>query len=340
VRTVAQATERIPMIAPKLSLRRRMRDSLGPWLYIAPAGLIMLFISFLPQLFQVWLSFTNFKAQNLRFNIFDPSTWERFGPDFVGIDNYVRIVQNDLNIPDYNFPRTLVFNLVWTFTNVFLHVVIGIGLAMLLNGERVIGRRFYRAMFVIPWALPAYISALTWRNMFDRDFGAINQLLGLDIDWLNQVAAPFGGLLEFLPLAFFAVLIANTWLGWPFMMVVASGALLSIPSDLYEAASIDGASAWHRFRSITLPLIRPAMVPAIMLGSIWTFNQFNVIYFISEGDPGGRTEILVTQAFKLVFENRVYGVASAFAIIVFFVLLTITLIQNRITRATESYDAA
>ncbi len=328
-----------PVAPHRPSLRRRLRESWGPWFYIAPAGVIMLFISFLPQLFQVWLSFTNFRAQNLRFNVFDPTTWDQFGPEFIGLQNYERIIQNDLNIPDYNFGRTLAFNLVWTFTNVFLHVAIGVGLAMLLNQKRVLFRRFYRAMFVIPWALPAYISALTWRNMFDRDFGAINQLLGMDIDWLNQVAAPFGGLLEWLPLAFYAVLLANTWLGWPFMMVVASGALLSIPSDLYEAADIDGANAWQRFRTVTVPMIRPAMVPAIMLGSIWTFNQFNVIYFISEGDPGGRTEILVTQAFKLVFENRVYGVASAFAIIVFFILLIITLAQNRLTRATESYDA-
>ncbi len=102
---------------------------------------------------------------------------------------------------------------------------------------------------------------------------------------------------------------------------------------------IDGASGWHRLRNITLPLIRPAMVPAIMLGTIWTFNAFSVIYFISLGGPFGRTEILVTQAFKLVYNNRLYGVAAAFSIVVFFVLLVITLFQNRVTHATEPYYA-
>jgi arabinogalactan oligomer/maltooligosaccharide transport system permease protein len=130
---------------------------------------------------------------------------------------------------------------------------------------------------------------------------------------------------------------ANIWLGWPFMMVIATGALQSIPEELYEAASIDGASGWQKLWRITIPLIRPAMVPAIMLGTIMTFNQFNVIYFISEGGPFGRTEILITQAFKLVYEQRLYGVAAAFSIVVFFVLLILTLLQNRVTRATEAY---
>jgi arabinogalactan oligomer/maltooligosaccharide transport system permease protein len=100
---------------------------------------------------------------------------------------------------------------------------------------------------------------------------------------------------------------------------------------------IDGASGWQQLRKITLPLIRPAMIPAIMVGTIWTFNNFNVIYFITQGGPFGRTELLVTQAFKLVFEQRLYGVAAAFSIVVFVVLLILTLIQNRVTRATEAY---
>jgi arabinogalactan oligomer/maltooligosaccharide transport system permease protein len=134
------------------------------------------------------------------------------------------------------------------------------------------------------------------------------------------------------------VLLANIWLGWPFMSVVATGALQSIPEELYEAASIDGATDWQKLWKITLPMIRPAMVPAIMLGTIWTFNQFSVIYFISQGNPFGRTEILITQAYKLVSEQRLYGVAAAFSIVVFFILLGFTLLQNRVTKATEAYN--
>jgi arabinogalactan oligomer/maltooligosaccharide transport system permease protein len=269
----------------------------------------------------------------------------------VGLDNFVRILNSTINVENYNFVRLLAFNLTWTFANVAFHVGLGVLIALALNNRELIGRRFYRALFIIPWALPGYITALTWKNMYDDRFGAINQLaevanrilgtsLATDTRWMVVATPPIGGLLSFLPLAFYAVLLANVWLGWPFMTVVATGALQSISSELYEAAEMDGASGWQKFWRITAPLIRPAMVPAIMLGTIWTFNQFNVIYFISEGDPSGRTEILVTQAFKLVYEKRLYGLAAAFSLVVFVILLIITLINNRITRATEAYDVA
>jgi arabinogalactan oligomer/maltooligosaccharide transport system permease protein len=125
-------------------------------------------------------------------------------------------------------------------------------------------------------------------------------------------------------------------------MVVATGALQSIPRDMYEAADVDGASKWRQFWSITVPLIRPAMVPAIMLGTIWTFNGFAVIYFITGGGPSRKTEILVPQSYNLLQETSLagrYGVAAAFSLVVFAILLVITVLNNRITRATEAYDA-
>jgi arabinogalactan oligomer/maltooligosaccharide transport system permease protein len=124
------------------------------------------------------------------------------------------------------------------------------------------------------------------------------------------------------------------------MMVIATGALQSIPPDLYEAADVDGASKWTQFWKITVPMIRPAMVPAIMLGTVWTFNQFNVINFITGGGPRGQTNLLVTQAYQLIQQEQLYGAAAAFSIVVFFVLLVITLINNRITRATAAFDEA
>jgi arabinogalactan oligomer/maltooligosaccharide transport system permease protein len=327
-----------------------LKKSLMPWAYIAPAGLLMMVISFFPQIFQVWMAFTDFRVKHLRFNIFIPATWENFAPPWVGLDNFIKILTNNLALENYDFWRLLAFNLTWTLVNVFFHVSLGVLIAMALNSKGLIGRRVYRALFVLPWAIPGYIAALTWKNMFDQNFGAVNQLIGVinkligtnfptNIRWIAETTPPIGGLLSFLPLAFYALLIANVWLGWPFMTIVATGALQSIPEELYEAADIDGASGWQKFWNVTVPMIRPAMVPAIMLGTIWTFNNFNVIYFISKGDPFGRTDILVTQAFKLVFEQRLYGVAAAFSIVVFFILLILTLIQNRVTRATEAYNA-
>ena len=328
--------------------RKRVRESRTAWLYILPAGAVMMFITLIPQLYQVWMSFTDYRIKNLRYVMFRPETWEKYAPPFVGLDNYVKIITSNLAIENYNFWHLLRFNITWTVVNVVFHVVLGVAIALVLNNRELIGKRLYRALYVLPWAIPGYIAALTWRNMFDPRFGAVNLLLakfnGLlgtgfptDTRWLDVTQPPIGGPLSFLPLAFYCVLAANVWLGWPFMMVVATGALQAIPAELYEAASIDGASGWQNLWRITIPLIRPAMVPAIMLGTIMTFNQFNVIYFISDGGPFGRTEILITQAFKLVYEQRLYGVAAAFSIVVFFVLLIITLLQNRVTRATEAY---
>jgi len=329
-------------------LRKRIKDSRTAWMYILPAGLVMIFITMIPQLYQVWMSFTDYRVKNLRYNMFDPSTWEKYTPPFVGLENYIRILTNNLAIENYDFWRLILFNVTWTVVNLVFHVGLGVAIALALNNKDLIGKKIYRALFVLPWAVPGYITALTWRNMYDVRFGAFNLLLAqlntalgtnlpTDTRWLDVTQPPIGGPLSFLPLAFYCVLLANIWLGWPFMMVVATGALQSIPSELYEACSIDGAGSWQKLWKITIPLIRPAMVPAIMLGTIMTFNQFNVIYFISEGGPFGRTEILITQAFKLVYEQRIYGVAAAFGIVVFFVLLIITLSQNRVTRATEAY---
>lgn len=328
--------------------KEALKQSRIAWLYILPSAILMAIISFFPQVFQVWMSFTDFRIKNLRFNLFNSATWDKFGPAWVGLDNYVKIITGNLALENFSFWRILSFNVLWTVVNVIFHVVIGVLIALALNQKNLIGRRFYRAIFVLPWAIPGYIAALTWRNMFDDRFGAINQLLAIlnttfgtsfatNTRWLTASTAPLG--IQLLPLAFYAVLITNVWLGWPFMTVVATGALQSIPTELYEAASMDGANAWQRFWAVTVPMIRPAMVPAIMLGTIWTFNNFNVIYFVTKGEPFGRTEILVTQAFKLVYEQRLYGVAAAFSIIIFLVLLVITLANNRVTRATEAYNA-
>jgi arabinogalactan oligomer/maltooligosaccharide transport system permease protein len=328
--------------------RKRLKDSRTAWLYILPAGLVMFFISFIPQIYQIWMSLTDYRVKNLRFQVVDPSSWEKYAPTFIGLDNYIKIISNSLAVENYDFWRLLIFNIIWTLANVVFHVTLGVASALALNNKDLKGKRFYRALYVLPWAIPGYIVALTWRNMYDDRFGAINLLLAqvntwlgtslpTNTRWLTTTDPPIGGPLGFLPLAFYCVLLANIWLGWPFMMVIATGALQAIPAELYEASAIDGASGWQNLWKITIPLIRPAMVPAIMLGTIMTFNQFNVIYFISEGGPFGRTEILITQAYKLVNVQRLYGVAAAFGIVVFFVLLVITLIQNRLTRATEAY---
>lgn len=312
------------------------------WLYLAPAFIIMGVITFYPLFYQVWMSLTDYGIKNLRLDA--PP------PNFVGLQNYSQIFTGELPvaIPNFSFWNVLAFNLLWTFTNVPIHVIIGVLIAVLLNVKGLWFKRFYRAIYILPIVLPSLVIAVVWRNIFDADYGAINQgasvisrLFGGDpvtLRWLDQVDPPIS-FLPFLPLSYFALLITNIWLGWPFMTIVATGALQSIPGDLYEAASIDGASSRQSFFKITVPLLRPAMIPAAVYGIVATFNLFNLIYLLSGGGPLRQTEILVTTAYRLVNENRLYGTAAAFSVIIFFVLLGLTLITNRITKATERYDA-
>src|SRR5918999_2906699 len=166
-------------------------------------------------------------------------------------------------------------------------------------------------------------------------FGTPASNPALNLDWLRQANDPIAWLP--LPLAYFAMLTANSWLGWPLNSVVATGALQSIPGELYEAADMDGASPWQKFKNVTVPFLRPAMLPYAIYGFVITFNLFFLPYFMTQGEPFGRTEILVTQAYKLAAERRLFGVAAAFAVYLFFLLLIVTLVTNRLAKATKSY---
>ena len=250
---------------------------------------------------------------------------------FVGLANFGHILSGGGHsfADPLNFWFILGVTVVWTAANVALHVTIGVALALVLRQRWLAGRGIYRMLLILPWAIPNYITALIWRGMFQGEYGAINSILhglGLgDVSWFSSWST-----------AFTANVVTNTWLGFPFMMVVALGALESIPRDMYEAAEVDGASAWQRFRQITLPHLRPALGPAVVLGAIWTFNMFNVIYLVSNGQPGGSTDILITDAYRWAFERgERYGMASAYATIIFLILLLWTVFGTRIGRKEE-----
>ncbi len=321
-------------------LLSRLTKSGTPYFYLIPAAVVMGIITFYPLGFQIWMSFTNYGLANLR--VTAPA------PDFVGLSNYIKILTNDLPLQNFNFLNMLAFNLFWTFSNVIFHLVLGVLIAVVLNTDGLWGKGIYRAVFILPIVVPQIIIAAVWLNMYDPDYGAVNQILAwtghifglapslFHIRWIDQIDPPIPGIP--LTLSYFALLFTNIWLGWPFMTIVATGALQSIPKDLYEAAEIDGASWTQQFTRITIPLLRPALVPATVLGIITTFNLFSLIYFLSAGGPLHATEILLTQAYRLVNENQLYGVAAAFCVYIFFILLALTLVINRVTRATESYD--
>ena len=327
---------------PPRSPAARFSRGVQPYLYLVPAFAVMAVITFYPLIFQVWMSFTDFGQINFR--VRNP-----VAPEFVGLDNYVRIAQSRLAIPNFEFARLVLFNLWWAVSNVVVHVIIGVLVAVVLNTKGVRFRGMYRALFILPVVIPQIIVATVWRNMFDPDAGAINyglQAVGgifgispnnpaFHLDWLRQFQDPISWIP--LPLAYFAMLTANTWLGWPLNSVVATGALQSIPGELYEAAEMDGASPLQKFRNVTLPFLRPAMLPYAIYGFVITFNLFFLPFFMTQGEPFGRTEILVTQAYRLAYERRLFGVAAAFAVYLFFLLLFVTLITNRMAKATKSY---
>ena len=298
------------------------------YFYVVPALLGMLVLVFFPFSYGILLSFTNQNIYN---------TDAAISEIWIGLQNYQEILTDfavfkvtpEGRVFDYqNFYWTLGFTVIWTVSNVAVGVSLGLLLALILNTRGLVLRPAYRVLLILPWAMPNYITALIWRGMFHSQFGVINQVIqmfgGEALSWFDT---PFT--------AFITVLSTNGWLSFPFMMVISLGALQSIPADLYEAARVDGASRWQQFRTITLPSLKPALVPAVILSVIWTFNQFNVIYLVSAGEPGSSTEILITQAYKLAFEQYRYGYAAAYSVVIFLILLVYGVWQNRVTKATE-----
>jgi len=248
----------------------------------------------------------------------------------LGDFNLYTRVGEDISWNYQNFYWTLMMTVLWTVSNVTVGVSIGFLLALALNTEGLRGKPIYRVLLILPWAIPNYITALTWRGMFHPQFGVINQglqMVGLEpVAWFDGVAS-----------SFMTGLATNGWLSFPFMMVVILGALQSIPRDMYEAAEVEGASRWQQFKRITLPLLRPTLVPAIVLSVVWTFNMFNIIFLVSNGVPAGANDILITRAYKLAFEQYQYAYAAAYSTVIFAILLFYGYFQTRLTRATETY---
>jgi arabinogalactan oligomer/maltooligosaccharide transport system permease protein len=192
------------------------------------------------------------------------------------------------------------------------------------------GRNLYRAMLILPWAIPSLISLQIWRTEYNFEYGAVNQLLGMigigPFPWLTDPVWNFA-----------AMCLTNIWLGIPFMMVITLGGLQSISHEYYEAAEIDGAGWWAQFRNITMPLLRPVMLPAILLGIFLTFNNILVPFFINQNELE-TSDILVTALYRAAFQYSRYGFAAALAFVIFAILLAFTIFYVRRTNVLkESY---
>ncbi|MFF2370619.1 ABC transporter permease subunit [Agromyces sp. NPDC058110] len=255
----------------------------------------------------------------------------------IGFDNFVRAVT------DERLAGPLVYVTLWTFAFALISVAstffLGLFLAIVFNDMRMRGRKFYRVLIILPYAIPSFLSALVWAGMMNESFGFINQVLlgGASVPWLTD---PF--------LAKVSVLIVNLWLGFPYMFLVCMGALQSIPDELQEAATVDGARPWAIFRLIKLPLLLVSVAPLLIASFAFNFNNFNVIYMLTDGGPRdsnapipvGFTDILISMVYKVAFtgQTRDYGLASAYSILIFIIVAVISIIAFRRTKSLEELN--
>jgi ABC-type sugar transport system permease subunit len=229
-------------------------------------------------------------------------------PRYVGLDNYVDLFGDD------KFWSTLRTTAVWTVSNVIAQLVLGLALAVLLN-EQLKARGLYRSIALIPYIVPSVAAALIWRWMYDGSAGIINAIL-LRIGVIDSYQQWLGEISTAMP----AVIIESVWKGTPFVMILLLAGLQTIAPEYYEAAAIDGASAWQRFLQITLPLLRPSLAVATILTTVYTVNNFNAIWLMTQGGPLGSTEILFTWAYKLAFDRFDFGMAATVSVVLFGIL--------------------
>jgi len=300
-----------------------------PLMLIAPAFVGLLLLIAYPLLWELNVSFTNMSLRRFCAPDFPTAgllTECKGESMFVGAENYIKVFTTPV-LQQAGFFQVLWQTVLWTVLNVTMHVAGGLGLALLLH-RQMRGKGIYRALIVLPWAVPQIVALAVWRTELHGEFGMVNQLLDMvgitGPSWLTDPTWNFA-----------AMVLVNVWLGIPFMMVILLGGLQSIPGDLYEAAEIDGASSRQSFRHITLPMIAPVLTPAIILGVVWTFNNFNVPFVLNQNELE-TSDTLVTGLFRAAFQYNRYGFAGAYAFAIFAVLLLFVIFYVRRSGALKS----
>ncbi|WP_085506935.1 carbohydrate ABC transporter permease [Thalassobacillus devorans] len=309
---------------PNPTFFRAMQDFYDrgfPYFMILPGFLMLIFIVVLPLAFMVSLAFTNYNQYNAP---------PRKLLDWVGFDNFVNLV--NVQIWQDTFLNVFTWTIVWTVVATTLQIVLGLFLALLVNDKRIKFKRTIRTVLILPWAVPAFVSILIFSALFNPTFGAVNRDIlsqfGMMIPWLSD---PFW--------AKVALIMIQTWLGFPFVFALFTGVLQSVPQDMYEAADVDGGTRLQKFRFITLPHLLYATAPLLIMQYAGNFNNFNIIYLFNEGDPAvrgqsaGGTDILISWVYKLTFETNNYNMAAAITIIMGLVVSIFAFFQFRKTAA-------
>lgn len=294
--------------------------------YLLP-GLIGICISTLvPVGYSIFIAFTNYSTRHL------------FDYSFVGAENFKRIL---FGLDRANFLSVLTWTMEWTILTTLINFIVALVLALLLNNSGLRERNLYRTILIYPWALPATLTIMVWAGLLNSSFGPVNQLLAVfgipAIPWLTDPTW-----------AKISCFLVNLWLSYPFLMSVCLGALQSIDPCLNEAAAIDGANSWQIFWRITLPLLRMATTPLLIISFANNFSGFGIIYLLTAGGPvtsidpraPGATDLLSTWMYKLAFGDvsKLYGVAAATGIIIFIFVGALTMLNSYLTGAFKQAE--
>lgn len=283
------------------------------FLFVLPAFLYMLVFVGYPIVSNVILSLQNVTVKNL----------VKGEKNFIGFENYVQLFQDEV------FIKAMINTLVFTLSCLIFQFLIGFALALFFNKHFSFAKTV-RGLLMIPWMIPMTVTALMFKFMFATDVGIINYFLrtagiiSKNVEWLTNPS-----------IALITVIIANIWIGIPFNTILLSTGLSTIPQELYESASVDGANGRKQFFSITLPLIRPTIESVLVLGFIYTFKVYDLVYVMTEGGPVNSTHLLSTYSYKLSFDMFQYSKGSAVANVLLIILLLVGILYMRITMKGE-----
>ena len=269
------------------------------WLLITPAALFMFLIVGWPLLETIRLSFTNAGLG---------------GEQYIGWENYEKLLNNR------KYPGIVGRTFYWTFLSVLLKMVIGTAGALLLNAK-IRGKAAFRVMVMPPWIVPMAIGCIGWLWLYNGHFGILAGVLMR----LGIIDGPFE-FLAYKSSAFYSAVVTDVWIGTPMIAIFILAAMQSVPDDLYEAAYVDGASRWYRFRRITIPQIMPVIVTMSLLSAIWTFNSFEIIWILTEGGPRGATTTMIIDTYKMAIANYKFGYGATRALMVVLLLAAFSLL--------------
>jgi len=306
--------------------RRRRRFSPTPYAFLAPSLIAIALLTLFPIASTVVLAFTNY-------NLYHYNTYT-----FVGLHNFETLLA-----PGSAFSSVFLPVFMWTVTfsvlTTIFNYVVGFVLAILLNNPRLPERAIYRTLLIVPYAIPSAISILVWQGLLNQSFGAVDGVLTSlhlpSIPWLDDPTA-----------ARAAVLLVNLWLGFPFLMIVCLGGLQAVPSDIYEASSIDGATKLQQLRSLTLPLVFRVTTPALLGTFTFNMTNFNIIYLLTQGNPprtdtpfAGTTDVLSTLIYNLTLQFHRYDYAATLGIIIFAITAVLAIIGFWLTGSFKEIQA-